>query len=351
MTNTTKLLRPALTAVLVLALTMVMTLGSAFAIVEISDKFYITDEADVISEETEDYIVSQNGYLEADCEGAQIGVVVVDFLDGMDIEDYCYKLFDQMQLGDADEDNGILLLLTIGEENYWCMTGKGLEQELTAGDIDDILWYNLEPDFAAADYDAGVLTVFDALYSEVCDIYGVAVSDGSAGDDYYYNDYEYVDDVELTMTDWIIFIVFCLILMAIVLFIITLIKKALRPRRSVPYTPAATYSRPLRPRRRARPIIFMGPGRTPANRPRRTGLNRPTHHGGPGMPPPPGSRPAIRPTSRPSSRPTSRPSSARPASRPTSRPSASRPSSRPSRPSGRGGGGMSRGGGAGRRGR
>ncbi len=124
------------------------SIGSCYgAIVEPSSQFYITDEAGVISGSTEQYIVEKNGQLEDLC-GGQIVVVVVDFLDGMDIEDYAYKIFNDWKIGDDDENNGILLLLTIGEENYWCMQGKGLENSITAGDLDEILWYYLEDDFA-----------------------------------------------------------------------------------------------------------------------------------------------------------------------------------------------------------
>lgn len=339
--------RPALTAVLVLALTMVMTVGSAFAFVEISDKFYITDEADVISEETENHIVNLNGYLEENCSGAQIGVVVVHFLDGMDIEDYCYKLFNQMQLGDAEEDNGLLLLLTIGEDNYWCMQGKGLESELTASKIDDTLWYGLEPEFAAADYDEGVLTVCNVFAEDICDIYGApypSMLDPTSEDFYAHVDYS--SDEPLTFTDWLIFIGFCLVFMAFAVWVYTLILKLTRKIFGGAFSdsdcddpePYTTVRRTVR--RRPRPVIYVGSGR-PTHRPHHNHWDHQGHHGH-------GS-----PSSRPSSRPTSRPTSSRPTSRPTSRPSSFGGGSSfgGSRPSGSGGGGSSRGGGAGRRGR
>ena len=333
--------RPALTVMLALVLTMVMAAGTAFAMVEISNDFYITDEADVISDATEEYIISQNGYLEANCSGAQIAVVTVDFLDGMDIEDYCYKLFDQMNLGASGENNGILLLLTIGEENYWCMQGKGLERELTAGEIDEILWHELEPDFAVGDYDAGVRTVFDALAEEVCMIYGAVIpGDESGSSDDYYDGMDYIEDMTMTMFVWFIFIIFLLILMFVILFVITMIKKSLRRSSGQTYYDAGPVVHRT-PRRRSRPIIIVNHGR-PQHRPPRP--PRPSSGGfgggfGSGRPSAP-----SRPTSRPS-RPSSRPN------RPTSRPSSFGGGGRVSRPSGRGGGGMSRGGGAGRRGR
>lgn len=163
------------------ALIFILGCGNAFAgVPDAPDPFYAADFADVLDRETEDYIIEQNGILENLC-GAQIVVVTTDFLDGMNIEDYAYKLFNDWEIGDKDKNNGVLLLLAIGEENYWCMQGRGLENVLTSGDIDDILWDNLEPDFAAENYDAGVLSTFDALYDTVYGYYGGNDSEGGYG--------------------------------------------------------------------------------------------------------------------------------------------------------------------------
>ena len=187
MNNFSKSFRPVLSvflaAVLGLAFSFFGATAAFGAVVSPSSSFYVTDKADVISPDTEEYIVQKNAELEQLC-GGQIVVVAVDFLDGLDIEDYAYKIFADWNIGDEDKDNGILLLLAIGEENYWCMQGKGLENELTSGTIDDILWDYLESDFAVGDYDSGVRSVFDALYSEVCSIYGVGTSGSSQTDVY-----------------------------------------------------------------------------------------------------------------------------------------------------------------------
>ena len=110
-------------ALLTVFLTMLFACGSAFAAVPDAPKpFYAADFANVLEQETEDYITEHNGVLENAC-GAQIVVVTTDFLDGMDIEDYAYTIFNNWKIGDADKNNGVLLLLAIGEENYWCMQG------------------------------------------------------------------------------------------------------------------------------------------------------------------------------------------------------------------------------------
>lgn len=134
----------------------------AMAVVEAPESVYVGDYANVLTEQTEQYIIAQNQTL-SELTGAQIVVVTVDFLDGMEIEDYAYTIFNAWGIGDAEQNNGLLLLLAIGEENYYAMQGKGLEGVLSSGTLGDYLYDYLEADFAVGAYDAGVYKVFNAF--------------------------------------------------------------------------------------------------------------------------------------------------------------------------------------------
>ena len=283
----------ALLLILVLAASPLAATAALGGVIGQSDSFYVADYADVITADTEQYIIEKNADLEQLC-GGQIVVAAVDFLDGMDIEDYAYKLFSDWEIGDADKKNGILLLLAIGEENYWCMQGKGLENSLTSGDIDDILWNYLEEDFAAGDYDAGVRSVFDELYDRIADIYGVS-GQGAGASGTNGNESGYTAAADSFKK--ILKIVIIITLIIVVLFIISASSNG----------------------KRRRPVVFI-----PTSRPSRP--PRTTRSTGAGLRP-------------------SRPSSSR-----SSFSGGSRISGRSSG-IGRGGGGSSRGGGAGRRGR
>lgn len=168
----------------VFALALLSVTVGAVDLPEPSKSFYVLDQSDVIDSDTEDYIVSKNAELYKET-GAQIVVVTQDFVPDGDLELYAYNLFNKWGVGSSKENNGILLLLSIGDDDYWCTEGKGLEKNLTSGTIGDILADYLEPDFASQDYDAGVRKVFDALYEKVAGIYGMKTettlssSDGS----------------------------------------------------------------------------------------------------------------------------------------------------------------------------
>ena len=135
---------------------------SALAVVDAPETVYVGDYAGVLTDATEQYIIAENQKL-AEATGAQIVIVTVDFLDGMEIEDYAYTIFNEWGIGDRERNNGLLLLLAIGEENYYAMQGEGLEGVLSSGTLGDYLYDYLEEDFAAGNYDAGVYKVFNAF--------------------------------------------------------------------------------------------------------------------------------------------------------------------------------------------
>ena len=73
--------------------------------------FYVNDFASILSEETEDHLLQTNDLLEPQT-GAQIVTVTVDFLDGLNSEEYAYQLFNDWGIGSKEENNGVLLLLS-----------------------------------------------------------------------------------------------------------------------------------------------------------------------------------------------------------------------------------------------
>ena len=81
-------------ALLTVFLTMLFACGSAFAAVpDAPEPFYAADFANVLEQETEDYITEQNGVLENAC-GAQIGVYTLDELLGSTtMEGFAYDVF------------------------------------------------------------------------------------------------------------------------------------------------------------------------------------------------------------------------------------------------------------------
>ncbi len=130
------------------------------------DNFYVNDYADVVDGDVEDAIIQYGNKLEEET-GAQIVLVTIDFTGGESLEEYALKLFNEWGIGSEEKNNGLLILLSIGDDDYWVMQGEGLEDTLTSGKISDILQEYLEPDFAAKDYSAGAEKIYEAFFEEL----------------------------------------------------------------------------------------------------------------------------------------------------------------------------------------
>lgn len=138
-------------------------ISPAYAVVSQSESFYVADYANVLSNTTEETIINYNGALEQQCQGAQIVVVTVDYLDGMYCDEYAYKLFNDWGVGSADYNNGMLLLLAVQENKCWLAYGLGLNSQLSSDDVDELLEDYFYDDFDAGKYDDAVTELFMQL--------------------------------------------------------------------------------------------------------------------------------------------------------------------------------------------
>ncbi|WMJ84578.1 TPM domain-containing protein [Oscillospiraceae bacterium LTW-04] len=133
---------------------------------------YVSDLANVLSEEVEASIDEKSAALDA-LTGAQLVVVTVDFLGGEAIRDYAEGVFNRLQIGDAVQNNGLLLLVATSEENYYALQGRGLETALSDTSLDKLLLKNLEPDFATGNYEVGVEKTYAGLLDALENLYGI----------------------------------------------------------------------------------------------------------------------------------------------------------------------------------
>ncbi len=217
---------------LFLSLVMIFSLSTVSASITVpertSNKTWVEDYANVLTDETEAYIQEYSQKL-ADEHSACIMVVTVDFVKGS-IQDYTLSIFNQWKLGDSSLNNGVLLLLSIGDDDYYMMIGRGLEKSFPIYDIQSLLNNYLEPDFARGDYDAGVKSVFQQTYSYmISNIYG-PVNPGPENN----NNYGYS-----TTWDMIVGLFTLIIIIALFVSIIRLLRRQRRY-----YEPTYYYTRP-----------------------------------------------------------------------------------------------------------
>jgi uncharacterized protein len=93
----------------------------------------------------------------------QIVVATVDSLDGEAIEPYANRLFRAWKLGQAGEDNGILLLVAKSDRKMRIEVGYGLEGTLTDLHSKLIIENTMVPAFRAGDYSGGIQRAVDDI--------------------------------------------------------------------------------------------------------------------------------------------------------------------------------------------
>lgn len=144
-----------------------------------TENIYVVDTANVIDGADREEMLALGAALD-DASTAQVVAVTVEFLDGMDAEEYAYQLFNTWGIGDEKEENGVLLLLSVGDREYWVTLGKGIEKKLTVSRATQIVDDTALDSFADGDYSAGMRAAYDALCERVAEIYNVSLDADSA---------------------------------------------------------------------------------------------------------------------------------------------------------------------------
>jgi uncharacterized protein len=116
---------------------------------------YVTDLADVLTEDDEAYLEHYLGTLEAET-SAELAVVTVNSLDGMTIEEYAHRLFADWGIGKKREDNGVLLLVAPNEKAVRIEVGYGVEAILPDGLAGEIIRTAILPEFRADNLRRGI---------------------------------------------------------------------------------------------------------------------------------------------------------------------------------------------------
>lgn len=163
---------PALLALLCLPAFLVLPAGAS--LLAPSEDYYIADYAGVLSPETTQTVIGANGALET-LTGGQIVVATVNEMDGFAPEEYAARLFDDWAVGNYTEDNGMLLLLAVGEGRACLFRGEGIEDDFDDKTRDALLEEYFWPEFQAGNYDGAVNALFLQLVGWYEGHYGVHI--------------------------------------------------------------------------------------------------------------------------------------------------------------------------------
>jgi uncharacterized protein len=139
----------------------------------------VTDLVGVIDQKSASEI-EQLARSSVDHGGPQLAVLVVPSLEGSDIESYSIKVVDSWKLGQKGRDDGVLLLVSMGDRKIRIEVGRGLEGVLTDAKSSRIIRQVIGPEFRqrriARGIESGVIAIFDVVGGPDAESKGAASS-------------------------------------------------------------------------------------------------------------------------------------------------------------------------------
>lgn len=119
----------------------------------------INDYANVLSQSDKNMVADKIIELK-NATGVQLGVLIIDMLDGTSIEEASMKVAESWKLGSKGADDGVLLMLAIKDRKSRLEIGRGLEGILTDADSKRIL-VGMRPYLKSGNYLDGLVGAID----------------------------------------------------------------------------------------------------------------------------------------------------------------------------------------------
>ncbi len=126
----------------------------------------INDRAHILSTETITQLTQKLADFEAKTSN-QIAVLTIPSLEGEVLEEYSLRVVSTWKLGQADKDNGVLLLIAKSDRKIRIEVGYGLEADLTDFRCQQIIRNEITPEFRNQNFDQGITKGLTAIMNTI----------------------------------------------------------------------------------------------------------------------------------------------------------------------------------------
>ena len=126
----------------------------------------VVDNADILSPADEASLTAKLEALETQTQ-RQFVVVTVPDLQGYDEQTFTYQLGREWGIGDAERDDGVILLVAMAERKVRIEVGYGLEGYLTDALSSIIIQNAIVPRFRDGDFPGGIIAGSDAIIAQL----------------------------------------------------------------------------------------------------------------------------------------------------------------------------------------
>lgn len=141
---------------------------NTLGLVKQSNKIYVTDDAGILNEEVEDYIVTYSEFLK-DNKNIDYYVVTVKSLDGISLEEYTDYVFESFNMNDL----GLLIVVSLDDRSIRIKAGSELSKVIETSTIDDYIETYFMPYLKNDDWNTGIKNGYSSFYKLLCNIFKI----------------------------------------------------------------------------------------------------------------------------------------------------------------------------------
>lgn len=141
-----------------------------------TEKFFVNDFASVMTEDDINTVCTKGAVLQEQT-AAQAVIVTVEDLDGEEISDYALNLGRDWGVGDAEKNNGIVVLFSENDREIHIAVGYGLEGTLPDSKTGRIIDTYGIPYFEEDNFSMGLVSIYNSVVNEIYVEYGIAVDE------------------------------------------------------------------------------------------------------------------------------------------------------------------------------
>ena len=141
---------------------------TVFGLVSPSSEIFVTDEADILSQETEEYIMNYSKFL-WDSKKIDYYVVTVKNLEDMSLDQYADYVYEAFSINPK----GILIFFSKEERMLKIIVGEQLGNIIEDETIDEYINSYFMPNFKSENWDMGMKNGYSSFYKLLCNYYGI----------------------------------------------------------------------------------------------------------------------------------------------------------------------------------
>ena len=141
---------------------------NTLGLIKQSDDIYVTDSAQILNNETEDYIVTYSEFLKEN-KNIDYYVVTVKSLEGISLEEYTDYVFDSFNMNDL----GLLIVISHDDRSIRIKAGSELSEVIESSTIDNYIDSYFMPYLKNDDWNTGIKNGYSSFYKLLCNIFKI----------------------------------------------------------------------------------------------------------------------------------------------------------------------------------